>query len=810
MFKNYLIAALNNLLINRLYSIINIVGLAVGLMACILITLYVQDELSYDEQWEKSQQIYRVNQETEFPGSVLSRGAFTAMPILPTLLNHFPSEIETGSRLRFEPDVDIQVDGTAYTEQFVRVDPEFSELFQLDMVLGSLEDTFADIYSIALSEELATRLFGSADPIGKTITVPSRFVFPAKDYTVNAVYRLPEGNTILRGDTRFGISSLVLLDDSNMPSAVNSWQNGILQTYVLLRDGVDSDAVNSQLPDYIDDYARYPQESIGNGTPSDFVRFSLQSITDMYLNPWTDIDRQNSGSTATVLVFSVVAALVLIIGCTNFMVLTTARSTNRAREVAMRKVMGAKRETLIIQFLGESVLITLFAILLGLVLLELLLPIYNSFTTKELALNYASPLTYLFLAGLVMLVGITGGVYPALVLSMYSPGDSLKAGQGKGIAGSTNARNLLVVLQFSISIALVVATALVFLQSRYASNNNLGFSQDNLLVVMDLPLTITASGLVGSDSYSVLKQEIDNLSAVTHSSFSYAKPGQGFTGGDVITPAATLLPVDSTNSEDSITVNLRTTPVDAGFFSTYQIGIVAGRDYDESYPNDQIVRISESNVDQVLQANLIINEAAVSHLGIPSAEEAIGRTLQGSHIAQFGATFNFTIVGVVADSLFHNARTESVPEMYPFDSSLGSNLTIKYDGEPQQVLASISAIWPTVMDSSVVFKTGIVEQLVSDQLADVQIQTVMMAGFSLLATTLACLGLLGMSTFIIDRRTREIGLRKVMGAKVKDIVRLLVWQFSKPVLLANLIAWPFIVAAMVRWLETFSNRIDSL
>ncbi|PCI75465.1 MAG: hypothetical protein COB20_12825 [SAR86 cluster bacterium] len=805
MFKNYLVTALNNLLKNRLYSMINIVGLAVGLMACILITLYVQDELSYDEQWEKSGQIHRIIQEMELPGSVLTRDGFTSLPVLSNLMNFFPSDIEAGTRLRFEPMVNVVVDGIGHTEQFVRVDRDFSKLFQLDVVSGSLEATFTNVNSIALNEEQATRLFGDADPIGQTITIPSRYVFPARDYIVTAVYRFPVGNSVLDNNTMFSLSSsgLVLLDDSNLPGLANSWHNNSLQTYVLLRDGVDKDVIDSQLPDFVDTHANLREEAVGTGTPSDFIRFSLQPITDLYLNPWSELDRQNSGSSVTVLIFAVIAALVLVIGCTNFIVLTTAKSTNRCKEVAMRKVMGARREALVVQFLGEAVLITVFAILLGLVLLELALPVYSAFAGKELALNYGSPITYLFLMGLVLIVGVIGGVYPALVLSGYSPAKSLQAGRGQAAGGSVNARNLLVIFQFSVSVALLVATALVFLQTQFASTANLGFRQDNLLVVGPI--------LPAASPNEVLQQEINQLGNVVSSSLSYSRPGQGFTGGDGIGQSLTVLPRPESGIDTSLSVSLRTNPVDTNFFDIYDIPIIAGRNYDEGFLNDRIARNNTNGEQQTTQANVIINEAAVRHLGLASPQNAIGLVLQGNYsFSRSRMPIIFTVVGVAADSLFLNVRTESLPEMYPLDPLLVTGLTVRFEGDPQQVLSSIAAIWPTVMGSGVVLNAEFVDQLITIQMADVQVQSIMLAGFSLLTLVISCLGLLGMSTFIIDRRTREIGLRKVMGAKIKDIVRLLVWQFSKPVLLANLIAWPFIVWVMMRWLETFSNHIDSL
>ncbi len=800
MVKNYFQIALNSLANNKLHSAINIVGLAVGLAACILIALYVQDEFSYDKHWENSERIFRINNEISFPGSDTIRTPSTPLVVLPALKSFFSEEIDLGSRVRAVGTTDVYVENEVYPELIASVDKEFAGIFNVEASSGSIEATLEGLNNIALSEELAVKFFGSTEVIGETLSVTATYMAPAREYRITAIYRQGTENSIL------SIPALVLLDEENMPEDWQSWDNSVFVTYVKLAEGVNVERVNNRLSEFIDLYANPSNATseAGSFAPSELLNYQLQPITDIYLDPWSESDKQNAGNRTVNLVFTIIAAMVLAVGCLNFAVLTLARSTKREKEVAIRKVLGAKRSVLVVQFLGEAILVALLATVLGLVLLEFVMPIYASFTGSNLSLDYGSPYTYLGLLALVLLTGTLGGLYPASVLSRFRPLKSL--GKSHTVTASTgySLKDVLVVLQFTISVSLIVATLFVYLQSRFASSSNLGFNPNNLLVVQNvLNITELQQGL--GNKGVVFQQQVNNLEGVSATGLSAIRPADGssFTRQLILQPESGA--ENATNIVASTIMNF----VDDGFFSTYEIPVVAGRSYDESFQLDHIPLIAQAAPDgQRYSFNLVINESTVRELGLKSAEDAIGRIVRTNVGALDTVMADLTIVGVVADSRFHYARTEIPAEIYYLTPELGFNLTVRFQGNPQETLNSISQLWPALYGDTPM-RTLFMDQIMDDQFADVYTQGSMLAGFSLLAVMLACLGLLGMSAFTIERRTKEIGLRKVMGAKVKDIVGLLLWQFSRPVLIANLIAWPFTTYIMIRWLEGFANRLDS-
>ncbi|PCI75464.1 MAG: hypothetical protein COB20_12820 [SAR86 cluster bacterium] len=802
MFKNYLVTAFNNLFKNKLYSAINIVGLAVGLAACILIALYVQDELSYDKHWDNAERIFRINNEITYPGSDGIRTPSTPLAALPALKSFFSEEIVVGSRIRAVGTTDMSINNEVYPELLAFVDREFADIFKVEAISGSVEATLDGLNNIALSEELATKFFGSTDAIGEIISVPPSYMAPARDYRVTAIYRVANENS------RLSIPALALLDEDNMPEDWQSWDNSVFVTYIKLADNVSVEQVNGRFSEFLDLHVNLSSISsaAGDYAPSDIMNYRLQPVTDLYLDPWSESDKQNSGSRIVNLIFIAIAGVVLAIGCLNFSVLTLARSTKREREVAIRKVLGAKRSSLLIQFVGEAILIVLLASILGLVLLELVMPVYANYTGKILSLDYSLPSTYLSLAALVLTTGALGGLYPAAVLSGFKPLKSLGNSHTVSSARGYSLKDILVVLQFTISVSLIVATAFVYLQSRFASSNNLGFNPNNLMVVqgvLNLPELQQGLGNKGI----VLQQQVNSIEGVSGSGLSMLIPGAGgsFSRQLILQPEFGV-----GNTTTNIVATTRLNFIDADFFDAYEISIIAGRSYDEAFQQDHIPLIAQAApTGQSYSFNLVINESAVQELGLSSPEDAIGRVVR-TNVGAIGTIMaDLTIVGVVADSRFHYVRTEIPPEAYFLTPELGANLTVRFQGNPQDILNSVAQLWPSLYGDTPI-RTLFMDQIMDDQFADVQTQGSMLAGFSLLAVMLACLGLLGMSTFVIERRTKEIGLRKVMGAKVKDVVRLLLWQFSMPVLIANVIAWPFTVFFMIRWLEGFSNRIDSI
>ena len=788
MLKNYFTTALNNLIKNKLYSAINIAGLAIGLAACIVIALYVRDQTSYDRQWKDSDRIYRVNSVFELPGKEPIRTAFASLPAMPVLEEYFKDKIEQIARTFTEPIV-IDTGITEFRDNLVYVDPDFIKMFQFKVLAGSLENTLANRSNVAISEEAARRHFGNQDPIGKVITISTRNNTKA-DYKATAVYRIP-GNTVLDN-----IPLLALLDDTIYPPILKKWSVPYFPTYFKLKKGIDIETLKPHIPALID-----RNVNISDFTPdpglksSDFVSLDFQKLETAHLDsPW-DINRAG-GNKAVVISFAGISLIVLLIGCINFTILTTAKATQRAREVAMRKVVGAKRKQLIIQFIGESTFIVFLSMILSIGVVEIMLPLFESIVGKSFSLNYTSSSTFLPLLALLLIVGISGGLYPAFILSGFRPGDTLKANQSKETRGSISLRQVLVIFQFSVSIILIIATGVIYAQTEYSINRDPGYNKDNLLVINGLTTNEKIRGKI-----DVLKQELLNLTDIADVCLSQFQPSHKFEGND--TPFT--LPGDPETTYRKVITN-----IGYNYFKTYRIPIIAGRDFsmdrDLPEPEFNVMTANGRESTELLERNAIINESAVREFGFTSAEDAVGKVLSRSD-----NNINYTIIGVVADNHLFSINAPPRAEVYllNLDPIITNVMTVRFKGSPKKILTQVQSVWKNVTGDEEI-NTVFVDQLVAREFEQERTEERIIVSFSILAILIACMGLFGSASFTVEKRTREIGLRKVMGAKVKNIVSLLLWQFSKPVLIANIIAWPVAVFAMQKWLEGFQYRINPL
>jgi len=475
MLKNYLRSALRHLVKSKLFSAINIAGVAVGLAACILIALYVQDETSYDEHWANADRIYRVNTRLDSTGRGLPPGVTVAsMAAWPALEQFFADEIEHGARV-MQSRYEVLVGRERFAELVTEVDSGLIRIFELEVLAGDLEAALDDANGVALSEAVAARLFPDRDALGEVLTFVSQ-QGTAEDYRVGAVYRLPDGNTVL------DLPAMIRFDMARNPW-MQSW--GILAgpTYVQLAPDADIERVRERIAQFTDQHVDISSMMAGPKVrPSERVAFDLQNITDAYLHA------PGGGNAAVVYAFSAIAVLVLLIACINFTILTTAKATQRAKEVAVRKVMGASRGQLIGQFLGESFLLALIAMLLSLALVELALPFFEGLVGRELDVSYADPAAYLALTGLLTAVGLMSGLYPAFVLSHFRPAGTLQANRSAETKGSVSLRSALVIFQFGVSIALMIATIAIYAQVRFIIERDPGFGRQNLLLVEGLLL----------------------------------------------------------------------------------------------------------------------------------------------------------------------------------------------------------------------------------------------------------------------------------------------------------------------------------
>ncbi|MCJ9428009.1 ABC transporter permease [Kordiimonas marina] len=793
MFQNYLNVALRNLIKHKLYSAINIIGLAVGLAACILISLYVRDELSFDKFWSNANNIYRLQTTFKIPGrepfvTVMAQG-----PSKHALKEYFSEDIDKVTRFNNMNTI-LRYKGGVYSQEMMWTDPETADMFSFDVVEGDIHKALHDNASLAISQSLAKKYFGDEDPLGKVVTVNVHRL--QRDYRVAAVFKDLPHNTVLKFD------ALAMIDEKDFaqePWEFTQWFSVNNYVYFTLKPGVNIARVNDQLAAFTNKNITMPSAITGGQKrdASSFITYDTLALPDVELHsPRSGMEMKAAGSLTTVIIFSAIAGLILLIACINFMNLATAKSTQRAREVALRKVLGAKRGQLVLQFIGESVFIAAIGLVLGFVLVELALPAFNQFIGKDMVFNYGDPVVLLLLVGLTVTVGVLGGAYPALVLSGFLPARVLKANKSAETSGSMRLRSVLVVVQFSISIALIIATGVVYGQKLYATNMNPGFNKDNLLVIHNV-------GRTGArDKQEALKQEILRMPNVTSAAFSDDTPGTSDENN-------TSVKVPGSETDQSILLGVQN--VDYDFLKTYQIKLLAGRNYSRDRTMDGVPDGSKAKDGEMLPGTVILNVGALRRLGFGTPKEAIGKQITMGIAGPNGkpAKTLMTVIGVIPEIHFQTLKNMLRPEMYlyrshsPFDS-----LTVRFKGNPEALIKRIEGTWKSMI-TTVPYEYDFVDQNLAEAFDREANTSILLGIFSGLAIIIACLGLYGLASFTAERRTKEIGIRKVMGATVFDVVRLLIWQFSKPVLIANLIAWPVAAYGLMRWLQNFPYRLDS-
>ena len=596
---------------------------------------------------------------------------------------------------------------------------------------------------------------------------------------------LPD-NTHLRVDMFASLSSMVAVYGEGF---LQSWGSNNFHTYVLTPAGYDIAELETQIPDFL---TRHVGENANDRTA-----FPIQRLTDIHLTSNRDNEQKANGSMAGIYTFSAIAFFILLIACFNFMNLSTARSAQRAREVGMRKVMGAGHKQLISQFLGESILLSLLAMILAVAMVELSLPWFNSFIGLELTFDYlASPGMLASLLALAILVGLFAGSYPAFYLSAFRPATVLKGDLTRGNKGAMF-RKVLVVAQFAISIALVIATAIVFAQMKYASEMDLGLDKEQILVLRGAP-----SNGFGS-SYDTMKQEFlkhPNIISVT---------------------GANLMPSEQNTNSNGVRAEgfdpegrgMPYLTVDYDFFETFGIKLLTGRVFSTERSTDIWIRASEEN--PKTSASFMLNKLAAKQLGW-TPEEALGKWFEVAQAEGFVQSVRGPIIGIVDDVNFSSLREAVKPLYYRVKKSIEdgaqrpnfNQMAIKFEaGNATEVIEYIDTAWKTYLPAVPMNRSFIDDNFAALYQSEKQ-QGELFTIFALLAIFIACLGLYGLAAFTTEQRTKEIGIRKVMGGSVKDIVLLLTRDFSKLVLLSNLIAWPAVWFLMSRWLETFAYRID--
>jgi putative ABC transport system permease protein len=798
MWRNYLTVGLRALTKNKTFAVINILGLALGLAACVMILLYVRYETSYDDWMEGADRAFQVQtfyEPTESGGEKMEL-QMSGIVVGRTLQKDYPDRIEKLAWVRGFAPIVIQDGQASEIEDLRMTDENLFEIFRVPFVRGNWQTALPDAHSIALSESEAKRRFGDEDPIGKTLTIVDNS--GNVDYRVTGVFKDFPKNTHFTAEAvaRFDLG----VQFADRMNQVTGWGNQQGWNYVRLRSPDDAELIQRQMPVW--EKRNIPNETTGDQVvnPGEYQDFRLTNIRDVHLGEAQDASVTPGNDRLTVVTFAVIAFLVLGMACVNFTNLATARASQRAREVALRKVLGASRRQLIFQFLGESILVTGVAMLAALAVVELLLPFFNAFLDADINLHYLGidgVLPRLLL--LVLVVGIAGGLYPAFYLAGFQPAKILKANKSSAEAeGSGRLRNLLVVGQFAVSIGLIICTGVIYAQTVFARTADNGYQRDGLLQVGNL-------GFRGIDNRDgQVTEQIRRIPGVQ----AVARTQIGIDPGN--NSMTSVFPIGSTRS-----VDLGDYAVEADFFRTMGMEIVAGRGFSEAQGRDDTTTPfpDAPGFAAALQgfadrgANVVMTEEATRRLGFRSPQEAIGKNFNAAALPSEYGLMPVTVVGVVRDARFRSLHEPLQPIMYMMRRNGFGHIMVRYSGDPAAIRAQVEQVWKRNIPQ-VPFDGRFADDVVREQYEREEGRGQMFAAFALLAVVIACLGLFGLAAFTAERRTKEIGIRKVLGARSRDIVRLLAWQFSKPVIVANLIAWPVAWWAMRDWLNTFDARID--
>ena len=785
MFRNYLISALRSLKRQKLFAIINVTGLAIGLAACMLIILFVRHEFSYDQQFTDVQRLYRIEATANIPGQPPTESPNFFGPAYDLLPGDF-EEIQRIVRFQQRSGTVVKDDG-AISEAFSYVDPEFLLMFDFPLLEGTHIDALNSPASIALTEEMAIKHLGEGPWIDRTLVINEIF---EREHKVTAVLEN------LPGNTHFDFDFLILNDNrvflaraSGGTTDLNRWNGLPFYVYVQLKEGRSIDNLVSSINHWVDKYFPSQIQALVGINGSELFTPRLVPVGDIHMYSPVQFDMKTSGSLMIIYSFSGIALLILTTACINFMNLAAAASTLRAREVALRKVMGARRKQLFLQFEIESILSAVIGLFFALLIIELVLPAFNNYTERQISTAaFLDPLVMLAIIGLTLLVALLAGIHPALAMSGFRPARILHNNKSSALSTS-KLRSVLVLFQFTISATLIIMTLLIYIQTNYARSMDMGYDNENELAVRGLSVQrIGASAEIFRDVTS----QIPAVSKVSLSSFT---PGDARNVG---------LSLKVPGIDERVIIFYRS--VYPAFFAQFDIKPIAGRLLDDQHANDRTIFISDPNSTEAQALNVVVNEAAAKSLGFSSPQQAIGQIYYRGRENQIVST----IVGVIPNIHFGSPRSDLDGEIFMYIPADVRNLIVSYDIGQYQVVRKEIEMKLQEMFPLVQMTIQHLQENIARQYREEEILGTLLAMFSGLALLIACMGLFGLASFTIAGRTKEIGVRKVMGASSNDIVLLMLAQFSRPVIVANVIAWPFCWYAFNEWLNGFNFRIDLL
>ncbi|HLY54127.1 MAG TPA: ABC transporter permease [Stellaceae bacterium] len=769
---------------DRLHAILNVLGLSLGFAATILIGLFVRDELSFDTFLPDHQHVYTLQPTFSQDGRAPESYDSTPSTVAAEFETDFPETVAI-ARLAAQQ-AGLRHGEVEANERLVAADPSFFQVLGYPLLRGDPATALARPDSLALSKALALKYFGTIDCIGQTMEIDRQHTV-----TVDAVLAEPPFGSnetidaLLSGNSSYS----ALTEDDAEPRPPPGSTHDNVATYLRLRPGTDPAALRDRLDRFVPSH--YPMPP---GETRAAFRLWLRPITELHLHESNPDTPPHDTKLTTLIALSLTGTLILVVAGINFVNLVTARAVRRAVEVGVRKAVGATHRQLVLQFMGEAVAFAMISLVLAIAAVELALPGFDAFIGRTIGFDYwRDPLLAPAMLGIALIVGLAAGLYPALVQASFRPAETLKGG-GAGLPGSGRLRQLLVVLQFAVSIGLLIATGIIWRQTDFATRQSLTFDIDQILTIElgAVPRVQTAQDDVQHDPALVeaLKTSLASLPGV-----------RGVTGSDSVpntphTSTSTLTLDDRPAAKLSVNI----VPIDFNFFKLYGLRPVAGRDFDQAHADDFLPPRAMTG-----SGTTIINETAARLLGFTTPAAALGHTLRTDEGGQPGQIRE--IVGVVPDMQLNTARTAVPPTAYLAAPYWDQVLSVKLDGRHMpETLTKIDRLWQQLVPARPI-QRRFLDARIEEMYRDVRRETAIFGAFALVAATIACLGLFGLSAFTAERRTKEIGIRKALGASTADVVRLLVWQFTRPVLVANAIAWPVAGWLMHRWLEGYAYRI---
>lgn len=770
MLKNYLKIAWRNLRKHKFYTFLNIFGLSLGLASCLLITLYVVDELSYDRSFANADRIFRINADIRFGGADMAL-AVAPDPLAFTLKKDYP-QIEQVVRLRENGSQLVRRADAVENlkeEHVFFVDSTFFKVFSVPLLQGDPNTALRNPQTVVISETDARKYFGDTNPMGKALMIDNSVA-----YTVTGVMQDLPAQSHMRD------VNMMLSMSSTEESGRNAWGSHNFNTYILFREGVDAKQFERNFETVLQKYtSKWIKSFLGSTLDEvrktgNYLVYTLMPLTDIHLHSDRTAEINPNGNIQYVYIFGVVAIFLLAIACVNFMNLATARSANRAKEVGVRKALGSERSSLVSQFLTESIMLSFFSLALAILIAYLALPLFNNLASKQIQFPFTNVWFWSVLLLTGGIVGVLAGSYPAFFLSAFQPLKVLKNTIELDGKGSGYLRNALVVFQFVISVMLIVGTGVIYRQLNYIQTKKLGFNKDQMLIVND---AYALDNQVKAFKEQVL--QLPNVESATVTSF-------------LPTPSSrtdhTFFPVGQMQQDKGL--NMQKWLVDYDFVKTLDLKMASGRAFDESFPSDS--------------TGIVINEAAAKVLGYP---DPIGKKIFGYEDAALTKRVDYTIIGVVKNFHFESLRKNIGALSLILYRSSGSVVFRMKGGDAPRTVAQVEALWKKMAPGQP-FNYRFMDQDFDNVYRSEQRVGKIFITFATISIIIGCLGLFGLSAFTAERRTKEIGVRKVLGASVANIVALLSKEFIKLIIIAIVIGSPIAWFGMNHWLSDFAYHVD--